>query len=72
MAKKTTPIITQAEIIVRAIKSFEAEIEELRVLCKGLPTEQADTYFDAATKEPREKLDALKILYRIETGTDFV
>lgn len=71
MAKKTNPIITHTEIINRAIQSIEAEIDEWRGRCKGLPKEQADTYFDATTKELREKLDALKTLYRIETGSDF-
>ena len=71
MAKKT-PIITHTEIITRAIQSYEAEIDEWRDRCKGFPQDQADSYFEAATKDLREKLDALKIMYRMETGTDFV
>ena len=70
MAKKTSPIITHTEILARAANSIKREIDEWRDRCKGLPKEQADTYFDATTKELREKLDALKTLYRIETGAD--
>ena len=69
---KNHPIITHTEIINRAIQSINAEIDEWRERCKGLSKEQADTYFEATTKELREKLDALKTLYRIETGKDFV
>lgn len=72
MAKKATPIITQAEIISRAIISIEAEIEEWNGKCATLAQEQRDTMFAAATVELRAKLDALKTLYRIETGADFV
>ena len=68
---KNHPIITHTEIINRAIQSINAEIDEWRERCKGLSKEQAETYFEATTKEPREKLDALKTLYRIETGSDF-
>ena len=70
MAKNTKPIITHTEILSRAIKSIEAEINEWKDRCKGLPKEQAEKYFEAATKELREKQDALKTLYRIETGSD--
>lgn len=71
MAKKATPIITHIEILNRAIYSIKAEIDEWRDRCKGLAKEQADSYFDATTKELRAKLDALKTLYRIETGVDY-
>ena len=72
MAKKTKPVITHTEILSRAIQSINAEIDEWQGRCKGLSKEQADAYFEATTKELREKLDALKTMYRIETGTDFV
>ena len=71
MARKATPIITNTEILSRAIISIQTEIDEWRELCNGLPKEQADTSFDAATKALRDKLDAVKIMYRIETGSDF-
>ena len=71
MAKRTSPIITHTEILARATNSIKREIDECRDRCKVFPKEQADTYFDVSTKELREKLDALKTLYRIETGADF-
>lgn len=70
MANKATPVITYTEILARAISAYEAEIDEWRSKCANLPQEQRDTMFAAAAKEPLEKLDALKILYRIETGAD--
>ena len=72
MAKKTTPIITHTEILVRAIHSIEAEIAEWRTKCEGVPQEQLEAMFSIATAELRNKLDALKQLYLIETGTDYV
>ena len=71
MAKKTTPTITHTEILARAIRSINAEIDEWRDCCKGLPKEQADSYLDATTRELRAKLETLKTLYRIETGADY-
>lgn len=71
MAKKTTPVITYTEILARAIRSLEAEIDEWRQKFNGNPEVSMTGMFEIATAEPREKLDALKILYRIETGSDF-
>lgn len=68
---KTTPIITHTEILVRAIHSIEDEVTEWRDKCAGLPKEQRDTMLTAATKELNEKLEALKTLYRIETGAEW-
>lgn len=70
MAKKTTPIITHTEILNRAIYSVEEEIANWHNKCEGLPQEQKDKMFDYATKELQDKLDALKEMYRIETGTE--
>lgn len=71
MAKKAIPIITHTEILSRAISSIEADIEERKILCEGLPTDIQAEMFNKSTEELREKLDALKTLYRIETGADF-
>lgn len=70
MKTKTNPIITYTEILSRAIRTFEDDIEEWRRKCESFPQEQRDTMFSAATKELTEKLEALKTLYRIETGND--
>ena len=66
MAKKTTPIITYTEILARAIRTFEDEIAEWHNKSDSFPTE----LIAKATEEPRAKLEALKTLYRIETGNE--
>ena len=70
MAKKTTPIITHTEIFARAIRSIEVEIEEWKLKCEYMPPKLREDMFAKSTEELREKLNALKTLYRIETGTD--
>lgn len=71
MAKKATPIITHTEIYARAIKTIKAEIDEWRRRCAGFPQEEREKMFSAATEELRSKLEALKEMYRIETGADY-
>lgn len=71
MAKKTTPIITHTEILSRAIKSIEKDIEERLALCEGLPEDIRAEMFNKSTKELREKLETMKTLYRIETGSEW-
>ena len=70
MAKKTKPIITHTEILARAIRTVEAEIDEWRRRCAGFPQEERDALFNTATEELRGKLDALKQMYIIETGNE--
>ena len=70
--QKTTPIITHTEILSRAIRTVEADIDEWRRQCAGFPQEERDALFNASTKELRGKLDALKQMYLIETGTEYV
>lgn len=67
MAKKTTPIITYTEILARAIRTFEDEIAEWNNKSDSFPQE----LIAKATEVPRAKLDALKTLYRIETGAEW-
>lgn len=70
MAKKNNPpIITYTEILARAIQSIGQEIESWRNRCKGLP--DGDRILAAATEDLEAKLDAVKELYRIETGSDY-
>ena len=70
MAKKITPVITHTEILSRAIRSIEADLADWDTKGDGIPQAQRDAMLAAATKELREKLEALKLLYRIETGAD--
>ena len=72
MANKTTPIITHTEIITRAIHSIEEEIGKWRSQCEGLPQDMREQMFTASTKDLAVKLTALKSLYLIETGTEYV
>lgn len=71
MAKKSTPIITHTEILNRAIGSITAEIADWYTKCESLPQPIRDETIQKATEPLQEKLDALKELYRIETGTDY-
>ena len=70
MTKKTTPIITHTEILSRAINSIEGDIEAWLVQCEGLPEDIRAEMFNKSTEELRSKLETLKTLYRIETGSD--
>ena len=70
MKKNTSPIITHTEILARAIRTIEDDIAEWRCKCEAFPQEQRATMLAASTKELTEKLEALKTLYRFETGTD--
>ena len=70
MAKKNTPIITHTEIIARAIRTIEAEIEEWHSTCANLPQEQRDAMIATATAELVSKLETLKQMYFIETGEE--
>lgn len=69
MAKNTTPVITHTEILARAISSIEAEISDWRTKCSAHP--DAQVLFNSATEELTRKLDSLKTLYRIETGSEY-
>ena len=71
MARKTIPIITHTEILSRAIRSIEEEIAYWHSKCEAFPQEQRDKLFAASTMDLTEKLEALKNLYRIETGAEW-
>lgn len=64
---KNKPIITQTEIISRAIRSLEDEIKDLESKRDFLPKEMIDSVIE----EPTKKLEALKVLYRFETGNSY-
>lgn len=69
MAKKPTPIITYTEILCRAIRSIEAEIRNQQNYMGGIP--ECENILRAFAEERTPKLEALKEMYRIETGTDY-
>ena len=64
---KANPVITNAEILNRAITHINLEIQGWREKCEGLPS----VYFDKATEELFRKKDALKTMYRYETGVEY-
>lgn len=69
MARRQTPIITHTEILSRAIRSIDQEIGTWRDRCEGIP--DGERMLADATADLSVKLDALKEMYRIETGTDY-
>lgn len=66
--KKEAPIITHTEILSRAARSIELEIEDWERKAESLPG--AAGMFDQVISGLREKLEALRTLYHIETGSD--
>ena len=69
MAKKNTPLITHTEILCLAIRNLEQELKTKTQYYEGIP--ECQTFLEAALKELTPKLEALKEMYRIETGTDY-
>jgi hypothetical protein len=66
--KKEAPIITHTEILSRAARSIELEIEDWERKAESLPG--AAGMLDQVISGLREKLEAVRTLYRIETGSD--
>ena len=67
MAKRDQPIITYAEILARAARNFQDEIDIWEKRLKGLL--EGEELLEQSTKELRAKLDAIRTLYHIETGS---
>ncbi|MBS5134862.1 MAG: hypothetical protein KHZ05_05405 [Oscillospiraceae bacterium] len=69
MAQKKSFSITHTEILARAAQSIEAEIRTWEDKVSG---NQEAAEMVASMIEPlREKLEAVKALYQIETGTEY-
>ena len=69
MANKKQPVITHVEILCRAIRSVEEELKSKTAFMGGIP--ECETALSVFVNEQRQKLDALKEMYRIETGTNY-
>ena len=69
MAKKNTPIITYTEILCNAIRNIENEIRNQQNYMGGIP--ECEAMLQAFVNERTPKLEALKEMYRIETGADY-
>lgn len=69
MATKATPVITHVEILCRAIRNIEDEISNQESVMKDIPG--CKDMLTAYIAERESKLNALKEMYRIETGTNY-
>ena len=73
---KNEPVLTHAEILCFAIRHLKSEIEDIKLRREILAArtgnnEMADGVANALIAPIIPKLEALKKLYRIETGTDY-
>ncbi|MEF2660186.1 MULTISPECIES: hypothetical protein [Eubacteriales] len=69
MAQNKSISITHTEILARAAQNIEAEIRTWEVAVSGNP--EAAEIAAPMIGPLREKLEAVKTLYRIETGTEY-
>lgn len=68
MARKNEkPILTHTETLCWALKGIDAEINQWKVRCEGLP----EGHFEKCTETLMEKREALFKLYLIETGSEY-
>ena len=72
MARKDiTPVITHTEILARAIRCIDADINVWRQRFEGLPEEVVAERLAACTEELSKKREALLQLYYFETGVAY-
>lgn len=69
MTKKNAPVITHTEVICFAIRHLEHEVEVQEQFCRDNPA--AQPMLEHTMKELGPKLEALKEMYRIETGMNY-
>lgn len=70
MTKKSAAVISHVEIIARAIHSIDCDIKDWRDQIEKLTDVDHDKLLAQATRDLVEKREALKIMYRIETGCE--
>ena len=68
--KQHKPIITHVEILCHAIRNIEDEILDKEAQLGVIPS--CDEMLKAHISEGIAKLEALKDMYRIETGTEYI
>ena len=66
---KVKPIITHTEILCLAIRSLESELEKTQYYA-DVPG--CEDFREKTISELTHKLEALKAMYRIETGTEYI
>ena len=67
--KKQESMITYTEILSRAIRQMQEELESWETRMAGKPG--MEEYIEAKRDELCPKIEAAKTLYKIETGTDY-
>ena len=68
--KKNTPIITHTQTLCYAIKHLENEIDNMKKRCEGKPG--GEEFIKMHLEQFGPQLDAIKEMYRIETGVEYV
>lgn len=71
MAKRITPIITNTEILARAIRCVDEDLQKLEAIGSQIPEKDRAEWLDPQLAPLKEKREALKMLYCIETGIDY-
>ena len=73
MAKKAEPVITYTEILCRAIRSVELELSKYHANMNALPADHPLRNDISNMMMPlQKKLNAMKQLYEIETGVEYI
>lgn len=67
--KKNTTVVTHTEILCYAISHLQGELDRNLAKFDGIPG--CEEQHDWLIKQYQPKLDVLKELYRIETGSDY-
>ena len=67
--RKNKPVITHTEIICYAILHLESVIKDRVAYLDGIPGSEA--FLETFLEQHLPKVEALKELYRIETGTEY-
>lgn len=68
MKKINKPTISHVEILARAYMSYEAEVRDWKERCDAAGMDNAS--FEHATESFREKMEAIAVMYKLETGVD--
>ena len=68
--KKTAPVITHTQTLCYAILHLENEIDNMKKRCEGKPG--GEEFIKMHLDQFGPQLDALKEMYRIETGVEYV
>lgn len=77
MAKKNTPIITHTEILCLAIDSLQAQLREWDIKARKAASVGREAQEMVAAMREQDlarlapKLEALKSMYKMETGADY-